>query len=79
MTPEQLNEFVHKDGVTFEGITEDYGWYEADRLRRNMQEWSSRFEKIVNVMEARHKEHIKMLQQVMEENRELKNQLKEKQ
>jgi hypothetical protein len=78
MTPEQFNEFALKDGVTFEGITEDYSWYEADRLRRDMQAWSARFEKVVNVLEARHKEHIKMLQQVMEENRELKNQLKDK-
>jgi hypothetical protein len=30
-------------------------------------------------MEARHKEHIKMLQSVMEENRDLKKQLKEQQ
>jgi hypothetical protein len=36
------------------------------------------FEKVMNVMEARHKEHIKMLQDVMDENARLKEQLKEK-
>ena len=71
-------EFKLKDNISVEGITEDFVWYEAAVLRESMQKWANRFEKLVSVMEARHKEHIKMLQQVMDENRELKKQLKEK-
>ena len=71
-------EFKLKDSITVEGITADFVWYEAAVLRESMQKWANRFEKLVSVMEARHKEHLKMLQQVMDENRELKKQLKEK-
>jgi hypothetical protein len=75
MTPE---EFYIKDSFETEGITEDFIWYEAAVLRKDMQMWSLRFEKLVKVAEARHKEHVKMLQDVMQQNHLLKKQLKEK-
>ena len=75
MTPE---EFYIRDSVETEGITEDFIWYESEILRKDMQMWSLRFEKLVKVAEARHKEHIKMLQDVMKQNHLLKKQLKER-
>jgi hypothetical protein len=70
--------FVVKDSITVEGIDENFVWYESQVLRESMRAWAYKFEKIVRVMEARHKEHLKMLAMVMDENAALKKQLKEK-
>ena len=75
----QFDEFNLKDSITVEGITDDYIWYHSELLTNQMKTWEINFRKLVNIMEARHKEHIKMLQSVMEENRDLKKQLKEQQ
>ena len=76
--PDQVKQFVMKDNVVVEGIDANYVWYNASLLRQKMTSWATDFEKMVSVMEARHNEHIKMLQTVMDENAELKKKLKEK-
>jgi hypothetical protein len=70
--------FVVKDSITVEGIDENFVWYESQALREGLNSWSYKFEKIVRVMEARHKEHLQMLATVMAENAALKRKLKEK-
>lgn len=75
----QFEEFNLKDSITAEGITEEYIWYHSELLLNQMQTWEVNFRKLVNIMEARHREHIKMLQQVMDENRNLKRKLEEQQ
>jgi len=70
--------FVVKDSITVEGIDENFVWYESQVLQEGMRAWAYKFDKIVRVMEARHKEHLKMLATVMDENAALKKQLKEK-
>lgn len=77
MTPEEAKEFLIKDSIAVEGITEDYVWYHARLLTQKMSQWNTDFEKLVSVMEARHKDQLKMLKSVMDENRDLKKQLKE--
>lgn len=76
--PDQVIRFEIKESRTVEGIDVDYVWYNASLLRQKMSSWAMDFEKVVNVMEARHKEHIKMLQNLMDENAELKKKLKER-
>lgn len=76
--PDDVKQFVMKDNVVVEGIDANYVWYNASLLRGKMSSWAMDFEKVVSVMEARHKEHIKMLQDLMDENTELKKKLKEK-
>ena len=71
------DEFKIKDSIQTEGIAEDYVWWQSESLKNNMQMWSSQFDRLVKTMEARHREHIKMLQDVMYENHSLKKQLKE--
>lgn len=61
MNEEQLKQFVIKESHVVEGVTEDFIWYEASILRRDMQTWQNRFEKLVNVMEARYKDQNKMM------------------
>jgi hypothetical protein len=75
MNPEELHQFHIKESHMAEGISADFVWYEASMIRNAMEASLHRFEKVVSVMEARHKEHIKMLQDVMQENRDLKIQL----
>ena len=70
-------EDFNKDDITFEGVTENFVWYEATQLRAAMSAWGYRFEKLVSVMEARHKENNLILSQVMLENNQLKAELKQ--
>ena len=78
MTPEELNKFMTTDSVTVEGITDEYVWYHAKILSDKMSQWDHDFQKLVKVMEARHKEHLNMVQNALNENRILRLQLKEK-
>ena len=77
MTPEEVKKFIVEDSITVEGITEDFVWYHAKLLQEKMAHWQLDFEKLVKVMEARHNEHLKMLDTAMSENRILKLRLKE--
>ena len=78
MTPEEAKKFIVEDSITVEGITEDFVWYHAKLLQEKMTHWQLDFEKLVKVMEARHNEHLRMLDTAMSENRILKLRLKEK-
>ena len=78
MTSEESKPFEIKDSITVEGITEDYVWYHAKILSAKMSQWDHDFQKLVKVMESRHKEHLIMLQDALHENRILKRRLKEK-
>ena len=69
--------FIVKNNINVEGIDENFVWYESQILREAMRSWSYKFEKIVRVMEARHKEHLQMLATVMDENAALKKQFKD--
>ena len=78
MTSEESKPFEIKDSITVEGITEDYVWYHAKILSAKMSQWDHDFQKLVKVMESRHKEHLIMLQDALHENRILRIRLKEK-
>ena len=78
MTPEEIKEFFVKDSITVEGITDEYVWYHAKILSDKMRQWDHDFQKLVKVMESRHKEHLNMLQTALHENRILRLQLKAK-
>jgi len=78
MTPEELNKFIVEDSITVEGITDEYVWYHAKLLSAKMSQWDHDFQKLVKVMESRHKEHLNMVQNALNENRILRLQLKEK-
>jgi hypothetical protein len=77
MTPEEIKEFFVKDSITVEGITDEYVWYHAKLLSAKMSAWDNDFQKLVTVMETRHKEHLNMVQNALNENRILRLRLKE--
>jgi len=74
---EQTQPFEIKDHIIIEGITENYVWYNGSLLRQKMSSWSTELDKLISVMENRHKEHIKMLREVMTENDKLKRQIRD--
>jgi hypothetical protein len=78
MIPEALKQYEIKDSITVEGITNEYVWYHAKILSAKMSQWDIDFQKLVKVMEARHQEHLIMLQDALQENRILRIRLKEK-
>jgi hypothetical protein len=78
MNTEELKEFIAKDSITVEGITNEYVWYHAKILSAKMSQWDNDFQKLVKVMEDRHQEHLIMLQDALQENRILRIRLKEK-
>jgi hypothetical protein len=72
-----LDELTIKDNVTVEGITADHVWYNAKLLADKMTFWTHDFQKLVSVMEARHKEHLKMIGDLMMERKVLKSEIAE--
>lgn len=75
---EDYKDWVIKDSVTVEGITNEYVWYHAKILSAKMSQWDNDFQKLVKVMEDRHQEHLRMLDDALQENRILRIRLKEK-
>ena len=72
------HDFEIKEDRRVEGITEDYVWYNAEKLLREIGSWQFEFKRVVDVMENRHKEHLKMIGDLLDENKSLKEKLKEK-
>ena len=76
MIPEGAKQFVIEESIAVEGITDEYVWYHAKLLSAKMSAWDNDFQKLVKVMESRHKEHLQMVQNALHENRILRLQLK---
>lgn len=80
----QIEKMMDREGLDREqsftqlGITPEFIWYESEILVRDMGAWESRFKRLVSVMEQRHKDHLKMIGDLMKENRTLKQKLQEK-
>ena len=72
MNDEIKNQFELKEEHIVEGITEDYVWYHSTKLINQMKSWQHELEKIVKVMENRHGEHLKMINDLLIENHALK-------
>ena len=64
-----------EDDIKVEGITADHVWYHADLLSRDMGAWSGKSQKLVGIMEERHKEHLQMIGDLLAERTALKAEL----
>ena len=64
-----------KESVTVEGITSDYVWYNAKILTAKMSGWEHDFQKLVSVMEARHQDHLRMIEDLIRERNTLKGEI----
>jgi hypothetical protein len=68
-------QFEIKDNINVEGITADYVWYNANLLTQKMSFWATDFQKLVSVMEARHKEHLKIIDDLLAQQGVLKREI----
>ena len=64
-----------EDDIKVEGITADHVWYHADLLARDMGSWGAKFQKLVGIMEERHKEHLKLIADLLTERASLKSEI----
>ena len=70
MKDEEMKAFeLPKDAVQVNGITADHDWYETDRMI---------IKRLSETMEARHKELLNIIDNLMYEIRKLKEELKGK-
>lgn len=70
---------IKYESFTTEGITADYVWWNAKVLTTKMNSWKHDFERVVSIMEARHKEHLKIIDDLLAEITKLKEKLDESQ
>jgi hypothetical protein len=63
------------DNITVEGITADHVWYNANLLTQKMSFWATDFQKLVSVMEARHKEHLKIIDDLLTQRGDLRREI----
>ena len=75
---ENKEDFLAKDNISVEGITEDYVWYHSTQLINDMQNWQFKLKQVVRAMENRHQEHLKIIDDLIRQNKFLKAKLKEK-
>ena len=68
---------IKEQSVTVEGITADYVWYNSEILMQKMDAWKHEFKRVVKVMKDRHNEHLKMIDDLLRENKLLKEKLKD--
>lgn len=73
---EEFKQFEIKDNYTVEGITEDYVWYNAKLLTSKMSSWGHEFQKLVSVMESRHREHLNMIEDLVRQKKNLEIELR---
>lgn len=64
-----------KESITVEGITSDYVWYNAKILTAKMSGWEHDFQKLVSVMEARHQDHLRMIEDLIRERHSLRGEI----
>ena len=62
---------IQEVDVKTEGITADHIWWHGDILTRKMSGWTADFQRLVQTMEDRHKEHLKMIADLLEERKQL--------
>ena len=58
--------------VTVEGVTKDFVWYHAELLSRQANDLQRDIKRLTQVMQNRHQEHLKMLDELLKERTALK-------
>lgn len=71
-------QFEIREEHIVEGITADYVWYHSKKLLNQMGTWQHEFERVVKVMEDRHTEHLKIIEDLLRQNKVLRAKAQEK-
>ena len=67
----------YKDSLSVEGVNPDYLWYETEILRKDVQGLLHRIEKFSKTVAERHAENLNLTLHLSDENRMLKDLLKQ--
>ena len=87
MTPEQYEKMVDDlelkdnfyapDKVIVEGATPAYVWYQKEMVKRRMDELQRLIVRTIDTLEARRSENLGVIDNLMRENKSLRNKLQE--
>jgi hypothetical protein len=67
-----------KDDTPTEGINEDYAWYQAKVLADSLDAVKFNLRRVITVLEARRADNLHVIDELLRENKNLKEKLKEK-
>lgn len=74
---EKVKGFLAKESYTTTGVLEDFVQYEVDRISQEIASIKSRIQHLGSVMENRHRDNMKIIDDLIRQNKELKAKLKE--
>ena len=74
---EKVREALGRESYTTTGVLEDFVQYEVDRILQEISGIKSRIQHLGSVMESRHRDNLKIIDDLMRQNKELKAKLKE--
>ena len=78
ITPPITELSMEEDGVLTEGIGDDYAWYQAKVLADKISSLNFAVQQVITTLENRRRENLRVIEELLRQNTELKNKLKEK-
>jgi hypothetical protein len=78
ITPPITELSMEEDGVLTEGIGDDYAWYQAKVLADKISSLNFAVQQVITTLENRRRENLCVIEELLRQNTELKNKLKEK-
>ena len=78
ITPPITELNMEEDGVLTEGTGEDYAWYQAKVLANKISSLNFAVQQVITAIEDRRKDNLRVIEELLRQNAELKVKLKEK-
>ena len=78
MNTAPLQHPITEQSVTTGGINEDYAWYQAKVLADSLDAVKFNLRRVITVLEARRADNLHVIDELLRENKALKEKLKEK-
>jgi len=78
ITPPITELKMEEDGVLTEGTVNDYAWYQAKVLANKISSLNFAVQQVITAIEGRRKDNLRVIEELLRQNTELKNKLKEK-
>jgi len=69
---------MEEDGVFTEGIGKDFAWYQSHVLADKISSLNFAVQQVITALEDRRKDNLRVIEELLRQNTELKNKLKEK-
>ena len=69
---------MEEDGVLTEGTGSDYAWYQSHVLADKISSLNFAVQQVITALEDRRKDNLRVIEELLRQNAELKAKLKEK-